>query len=184
MLLNNRSGYIYFISAFSIILFTYAYSDDSTKKDAAETCVQKIKSLKSELQQDANNDDVFDRMEQAAQEFYQSYPDEMKQPMIYEVIAETAQNYDVERAKKLFQKIEIIGNGNWGKLAAIMLRRLSLLGKPVYMHFNSVDGHSVDLTTMKGKVVLVDFWATTSNVSMQNLPIIKQIYDKYHEKGL
>ncbi len=34
------------------------------------------------------------------------------------------------------------------------------IGQPLDIKFHSVDGKDVDLAKLKGKVVLVDFWAT------------------------
>ncbi len=163
--------------------FTFAFSDDSVKKEVAASYGQKFKILKSQLRDDGNNGMIFDQMEQIAQEYYQSYPEEMKKPELYEAIAETVQNYDVERARKLYQKIEKIGNDDWARQAADKLYYLTLLGKPFYLHFNSMDGRSVDLTHMKGKVVLIDYWATLSDNSMKDIPVLKQLYEEYHEKG-
>ncbi len=58
------------------------------------------------------------------------------------------------------------------------------LNKPFAMKFTDLKGKTVDLSKMKGKVVLVDFWATWCGGCLQFLPELKRIYRKYHEKGL
>lgn len=171
------------ILVLGFVSFTFAYSNDSVKKDAAVSSVLKIKALKSQLKDDVKNEDIFDQMEQVAQGFYQTYPEEMKQPLLYKLIAEAVQNYDVERAKKLYQKIERSGSGDWERMAEDAIYHLSLLGKPLYLHFNSIDGRSVDLTQMKGKVVLIDFWMSAPGGGVEDLPGLKQMYEKYRENG-
>ena len=56
-------------------------------------------------------------------------------------------------------------------------------GKPVKIEFEALDGRKVDLSKMKGKVVLVEFWATWCTPCVNKLPTIRKIYDKFYNKG-
>ncbi|MFT3738038.1 MAG: TlpA disulfide reductase family protein [Breznakibacter sp.] len=47
----------------------------------------------------------------------------------------------------------------------------------------SIDGKSVSLSSLKGKYVLVDFWASWCQPCRQEMPNVVKLYDKYKSKG-
>lgn len=67
--------------------------------------------------------------------------------------------------------------------AKALLRRLDKVGKPLDMKFAAVDGREVDISQMKGKVVLIDFWATWCVPCVEEIPQLKDTYEKFHSRG-
>jgi thiol-disulfide isomerase/thioredoxin len=65
-----------------------------------------------------------------------------------------------------------------GELRTIESRR-----KPLELKFTAVDGREVDLEKLRGKIVLVDFWATWCVPCKEELPNVKAVYEKYHDQG-
>lgn len=62
-------------------------------------------------------------------------------------------------------------------------RRYGLVGKPMPFTVVTLDGKKVTNEMFEGKVILVDFWATWCAPCIQELPILKETYRKYKEKG-
>jgi peroxiredoxin len=48
---------------------------------------------------------------------------------------------------------------------------------------NSPEGKPISLSSLRGKVVLIDFWASWCRPCRMEMPNVKKVYAEYHKKG-
>ena len=60
---------------------------------------------------------------------------------------------------------------------------VQLLGKKVELHGKRMDGTKFDWAAYRGKIVLVDFWASWRRSWQDRLPNMRKAHDLYHERG-
>jgi len=64
------------------------------------------------------------------------------------------------------------------------MQKIELIGKAApSIKAKDTEGKEIALADYKGKLTLVDFWATWCGPCVAELPNVKEVYDKYHGKG-
>lgn len=57
------------------------------------------------------------------------------------------------------------------------------VGKQIELAGTTADGLQFDISQYKGKVILVDFWASWCGPCRAFVPEVKEVYEKYHKDG-
>lgn len=62
-------------------------------------------------------------------------------------------------------------------------RKLAIGSEPIAFRVQSIAGKTLSPADYKGKVLLIDFWATWCGPCVMEMPNVKSVYGKYHDKG-
>ncbi len=67
--------------------------------------------------------------------------------------------------------------------AAGAKRRLESVGKKMTLRGRTVDGKTLDISALSGRIVLVHYWASYSDPSIEDFKPLSQLYTKYAREG-
>jgi len=119
--------------------------------------------------------------EKGIRDLLREFPDDTRS---YQLLLSAQRGVTNEHAREVAQ--EVLGSNAPDEIKAeakSILNMMDSIGKPLNLQYTALDGRKIDLQKMKGKVVLIDFWATWCAPCVADMPAVKEIYDKLHLKG-
>jgi thiol-disulfide isomerase/thioredoxin len=124
---------------------------------------------------------VLAELEKSGRDLSKEFP---KQSEPWEMLMMVAQNSEGTKSIALYKDIsENAPDDRVKKEAAAQLKSLDRINKPVALAYKAVDDRDVDISKLKGKVVLIDFWATWCGPCVAELPNVKKAYEELHDEG-
>jgi thiol-disulfide isomerase/thioredoxin len=122
----------------------------------------------------------------AIEEFMTAVPKDERGPSLLYQATESLPDLSVDQKKAIFDRIrKDFPNSRAAAEIKVASRKLDGIGKPFELTFNeAIGGKSITMADLKGKVVVVDFWATWCGPCVSEMPKMKTLYAEYKPKGV
>lgn len=115
--------------------------------------------------------------------FLETHPNDPRQPVLRLTEAQAFEAFAPERARALYEEAAKNENEQIAKAAKTGLMTMEMRSKTLELSFTALDGREVDLAKMRGKVVLIDFWATWCPPCVEEAPALVETYEKFKDRG-